>query len=130
MSIEANKEASQACIDKARIALQAKDYDTAERLLNKSIRLSDNVEARVLLKQLKRENTGAATEQLHNPNSSSAGAENNSSSSTGDYTAEQEDMAKAVVRKKDYYAMLDLEKGASEADIKKAYRKVRKCGYL
>ncbi len=94
--------------------MQRGDLATAERLLNKSIRLQDNVEARVLLKQVKREGN---TEQQ-----STAGA-----TGGGDYTKEQEELARNIVAKKDYYAALELNKDATDADIKKAYRKVFIC---
>ena len=40
------------------------------------------------------------------------------------YTAEDESLAKSIVAKENFYSILNLEKGCSEDEIKKAYRKL------
>ncbi|XP_063585179.1 dnaJ homolog subfamily B member 12-like [Penaeus indicus] len=73
---------------------------------------------------------GTSSEGFRQRRTASASDERTGSSnstsvnSTGEYTQEQVDSVKRIMRCKDYYEILGLTKDATESDLKKAYRKL------
>jgi DnaJ family protein B protein 12 len=129
-----NKDEAERCIE---IALQKRtqgDIAGALRFVRKSINLFPTSRAEELLKVLESaqgENTGTSTSAKTTP--SDAGLRHRTDSSgtrpANDSSNYREEHVRAVQRvlscsKTDYYAILSVDKNATEAHIKKAYRKL------
>merc|ERR1711953_1567487 len=125
--MESNRDAADQCYAKAVAALKVGDVDKAKRMAEKSIRLFETTRAAEFLEQLKTINMQPKTERPESdnvrqrkPNPEPA----EGSPKAKNYTPEQlQAVNKILSNKKDYYKVLGLEKGASPAEIKKAYRK-------
>jgi len=125
--MESNRDAADQCYAKAVAALKVGDVDKAKRMAEKSIRLFETTRATEFLEQLKTINMQPKTERPESdnvrqrkPNPEPA----EGSPKAKNYTPEQlQAVNKILSNKKDYYKVLGLEKGASPAEIKKAYRK-------
>lgn len=133
MSEEDKRHTADDCVAKAQEAKDAGDTAKARRLLEKAIKIyPGHSEAKKLLQRLQsreqqetpvppRQDADGVRRRGHRDSTDST----DSGMGRGDYTAEQETLAKQVLRTKDYYEMLELKKDATEQDIKKGYRKVR-----
>lgn len=127
--------------------LDSSNYPSAIRFANKSISLHPTPEAQALLKRAQDLSQNAADQPQAStsgvdpsPSSATSGGakqrkqqqdekaspSNSSASSTASWTPAQAAVVKRVkaCRVTSYYEILSLEKSCSDADIKKAYRKV------
>lgn len=134
MESVANKDEAEKCRDLAKSFLKSGQYEKAIKFFDKSLRLHPlpGVEA---LRARAIESLKNAQSSSHNNNGRSKNSgrmpqtEEGSSvkdSSKRPYTNEQEALAKKILNeaKKGHYDALGVSKGASENDIKKAYRKL------
>lgn len=137
--MESNKDEALKCLTIAKNALSLGDYAKALRFTEKSIRLFPTTQGEQLLSLVKKQ----SAEPPKKPASSSPTASASSSTSTQrrqtaeppvserKYTTEQLRAVKTILAcGKDYYKVLSVERSASDAQIKKAYRKVRCHGNL
>lgn len=130
--MESNKDEALKCLTIAKNALSLGDYAKALRFTEKSIRLFPTTQGEQLLSLVKKQ----SAEPPKKPASSSPTASASSSTSTQrrqtaeppvterKYTTEQLRAVKTILAcGKDYYKVLSVERSASDAQIKKAYRK-------
>lgn len=140
--MESNKDEALKCLTIAKNALSLGDYAKALRFTEKSIRLFPTTQGEQLLSLVKKQ----SAEPPKKPTSSSSPTASASSSTSTQrrqttttteppaserkYTTEQLRAVKTILAcGKDYYKVLSVERSASDAQIKKAYRKVR-CSWL
>lgn len=136
MGSEANRDEALKCLHLSRKHWEAGNRALAFKLATKSVSLFDTTDGRVWLDKIKGQydpskdkeddtdnvQKTAKTEEEKKPERPG------STGSTASFTVEQVAEVKrfAKINKDDYYAVLGIAKGASDGDIKKAYRKVRK----
>lgn len=117
METEASLAAAQ-CIAIARKAWVAGNKEKATKFLSKSLRLHPTNQAKALLSVYSSQPARAPPPPAPEPSykrPAPAQAKN--------YTPEQQALVKRISRTKDYYALLGLERNATEKDIKAAFRK-------
>ncbi|KNE70107.1 hypothetical protein AMAG_15085 [Allomyces macrogynus ATCC 38327] len=142
-----NRDEALKCLGIARSALADGNYARAERFARKSLALHEMPDATALLAEIQaaasaapsptdaegmRQRKPAASASEPSPSSSASAsrsasaADVNSGSSERQATPEQIAAVKKVQARRaaDFYGVLGLEKDASDADIKKAYRKL------
>ena len=122
-----NVDGAQQCLDRAKAALRGKDVPKAMRLLQKSIRLHALPEAERLLASLQAQASAPA------PAPAAAGRPETSTPPAAASTGRRGGGADAsttqrILAARDLYEVLGLARGASGAQVKKAYRKVRATG--
>ncbi|KAH3872233.1 hypothetical protein DPMN_035448 [Dreissena polymorpha] len=129
--MEGNKEDCFKCIRIAERCLEAGDLEKAVKFLNKAERLYPTQKAKDLLERAEKGGSNQQTgEKMNGPKQrrGSVGREKTSESAEEkkekEYTDEQLAVVKRVKKCKDYYEILGVEKDATEADLKKAYRKL------
>ncbi|KAJ3331526.1 hypothetical protein HDU76_002941 [Blyttiomyces sp. JEL0837] len=147
-----NKDEALKCLGISKKKFEAGETESAIRFAKKSMQLCETDEGKAWLEFLEKHSSSStksstSTNPTSKPSSSSTTNNNASSSSSSStppeappsrpFTQEQVDgikRIKAVKAKGDLYGILGLEKGCSDADIKKAYRKLAlqfhpdKCG--
>jgi len=136
--MEANKDAALHYLELAEKAILVDDTERAIRYINKSEDLFPTQKAKNLLERIKN-STFQSTNKSRTHESTSTSSDHNhpttngtashtrhrtTSSSTGDYTPEEVEAVRKIKACKDLYEILDVSKTASEADLKKAYRKL------
>ncbi|KAL4239655.1 DnaJ (Hsp40) [Mactra antiquata] len=134
--MEGNRDESTRCISIAEKCINAGAYEKALKFLNKAERLYPTQKAKDLIEHVQSLSKGCE-EDVSPPKDEgvrkrrgSLGRDNSTDSGRSsepkekDYTNEQVEMVKRVKKCKDYYEILGVEKDASEADMKKAYRKL------
>jgi DnaJ family protein B protein 12 len=153
-SSAANADSAQMALDVARKHYSADNYDSAIRFCKKSIALNSTPEALSLLQRIEaaklasatgatssatETHPSASTTHARHPTSKTAAAASSSSSSSTPAAAEKREFTPAqaalvkrvkACRVTQYYEILGIEKGCTDNDIKKAYRKVSMIGKL
>ncbi|CAF3659782.1 unnamed protein product [Rotaria socialis] len=135
--MEANKDASLHYLELAEKAIHDNDYERAIRYLNKSIDLFPTHKAKDLLERMKNstshstnnDKTHESTSSSNNDHSTTNGNSSHArhkttSTSNNEYSAEEVEAVRKIKTCKDLYEILGVSKTASEADLKKAYRKL------
>jgi DnaJ family protein B protein 12 len=136
--MEANKDAALHYIELAEKAILVDDIERAVRYINKSEDLFPTKKAKDLLERIKNstfqsgnnnknhESTSTSSNYDHTTTNgtSSHTKHRTTSGSTGDYTPEEVEAVRKIKTCKDLYEVLGVSKTASEADLKKAYRKL------
>lgn len=133
--MEGNKDEALKCCHLAEKLLRTGHTEKAVKFLNKSIKLFPTSKAEELLKEISQNGTscngsvpadGASnTRRRRKSSSGNKEQEPSSDSSTEkEYTPEQVAEVKKILGCKDYYEVLSIGKDFSEAEIKKAYRKL------
>ncbi|CAF0801300.1 unnamed protein product [Adineta ricciae] len=150
--MEANKDSALHYIELAEKAILANDNERALRYLNKSESLFPTQKAKDLIERLMYANSHSTSSssknnhKTHEPETPSASSTNHDqstsngsspttrqrtstttnshSTSSNDYTSEEAEAVRKVKTCKDLYEILGVNKSASEADLKKAYRKL------
>jgi DnaJ family protein B protein 12 len=142
--MEANKDSALHYIELAEKAILANDNERALRYLTKSENLFPTEKAKDLIERLMYANshsTSSSNNKTYESESSSSNHEqtttngassstrhrtttNANSTSSSDYTPEEAEAVRKIKTCKDLYEILGVSKSASEADLKKAYRKL------
>lgn len=133
--MESNKDEAARCLQLAKKCLADRDKERATKYLEKSIRLFPTEEAKAFgaflqdYKEKAEETTSgdmpdASSLRQRKRSSPASSGQSGKDETAKDYTSEQLDAVKKVLRCKDYYDILGVSKDASEADLKKAYRKL------
>ena len=146
---EANKGEAQRCVNIAKKKINEGKIDKARKFLEKSLRLFPLNEAKLLLNELENNKT---SNNNSNNNSNNTSNNNNdrasksdsningkserkseskqeptfqrSSSSSRMSRSEEAEIIKKVMRCRDYYQLLGVDRNADEKQLKKAYRKL------
>ena len=116
-----NADEAQKCLNVAIRAINELNFDKAERFLEKSIKLHETNEAQTLLQRL---------DKIRASQKKQASAEEPPvkkrvvpEPEPKKFTPEEAKIATDVLQCKDYYQMLGITKQATEAELKKAYKK-------
>ena len=143
--MESNKDEAQRCLQIAQKHFDAANFPSARKFCQKSISLFETPRALALLASINavpESSAGAAKASAAEEHPSASGSRHRSSKSQAsipngtaggiggekrEYTPEQHATVRRVRTCKvtEYYEILELKKDCEEADIKKAYRKVR-----
>jgi curved DNA-binding protein CbpA len=142
MADVSNRDEADKCKQIARSALAAGDSEKAVRFLQKAKRMCPgDTTIDGLIKQAESGGGGGGsssggptssegmrqrTAQSASASSArpAAGAGGSRAGKDGNYTAEQMQLVQRILRTKDYYAILEVDKSASEDTVKKAYKKL------
>lgn len=115
----ANREQAHRCVELARESIRSGDLGKAERLLAKSLRLCATDEVKLLLESVRR--SGAAREEAKGQQRKQTRKENAAPKKKA--TATNPEII-GILRKRDYYEILQVRRDCTAVEIKKAYRKV------
>ncbi|XP_070284565.1 dnaJ homolog subfamily B member 12-like [Myotis yumanensis] len=135
--MESNKDEADRCVSIALKAIQSNQPDEALRFLEKAQRLYPTPHVRALIESLNQKPQSAGdqpqpTDMTHATHRKESGSDAPSANGeaggggepTKGYTADQVAAVKRVKQCKDHYEILGVSRGASEEDLKKAYRKL------
>ncbi len=124
-----NKEEALRCIELSKQQWRLGDKNRALRLAKKSVLLCDTAEGTAWLETIEQSIQSFST-STDNPKRSTAKQQQQPQPSAApaperEYTQEQVEAVRQVKQNgNDYYAVLGVERGATDADIKRAYRKM------
>eukprot|EP01069_Polyplicarium_translucidae_P002262 Polyplicarium_translucidae@DN1973_c0_g1_i3.p1 len=125
-----NKDEAERCTQAALAALRSGNNHKAQRLIEKSHRMFPTEETAKLLEHLMTSDSDAAAttsseaRPARNENRHPSHTEQESPPTEPAYTQEQYDLCTRVLKEKDYYAVLNVERNASEDVLKRAYKKM------
>merc|ERR1711935_532590 len=123
--MESNRDGAEQCLAKAFAALKQGDVEKARRMTSKSIRMFETEKVVTLLKQLNDiidQPKDAPTKEA--PKTETRKRAKVKEEAPKEYTQDQVEAVNKIMKaKSDYYKVLGLEKGATPAEVKKAYRK-------
>ncbi|CAI2361583.1 unnamed protein product [Moneuplotes crassus] len=126
-----NKDEAERCIDIARKAINKSDYHKAIRFLNKSKKLHPTPEADGLIQlcemNLKHKPASAPSGSMSSDGPYKRKAQDKPAEEEPkkkNYTADEVKLCTQILQKTNYYEILGVEKKATEAEIKKKYRKL------
>ena len=115
-----NADEAKKCLSVARAAIEKQMWDKAEKWLTKSIRLHETSEAQGLLQRLDQIKKKAADEKKAAPPPRKVAEEKEPPK---EFSAKEVNDAKEILRCKDYYKLLGVEKDATSAQLKKGYHR-------
>lgn len=123
-----NEEEARKCYDIAKEAIKLQQWDKAEKFLQKSIKLFETPEAKVLLERIDylRSNSARSAAAPAKPTKTAAKPTKNAAAESKDdrpFTEDQVKVCREILRCKDYYEVLAVKRDFTEDDLKKAYRK-------
>lgn len=127
-----NRDAALQCLGRARAALSSGDRAKALRFATKSHRLYPTARAEELLRELGKGSASRAGNASPQSSPAPSGPSPPStprraaSSPAAAWTPEQAAVAQKVLQAKDLYSVLGVQSGATDAVVKKSYRKVRR----
>jgi DnaJ family protein B protein 12 len=134
MVSEANRDEALKCLHISRQHWASEQKALAHKYAMKSVSLYETADGRAWLEKIKAEFIPGDTDNVTSPDTATEKQEKTQGDvkketkgePTQAYTAEQSAEVRKFdkINKNDYYAVLGVPKNASEADIKKAYRKV------
>jgi len=122
-----NKDEAQRCIEIGLIAFNKGDYDKALRFYEKSKRLFPFPKINDYIAVARSKQVSQAREASFNSDSTASTASTSSSSGSQSIpTFSQSDLqeVQAILKKSNFYDILNVKKDASENEIKKSYRKL------
>lgn len=120
-----NADEADKCYDLAQQAVKDRDFDKAERMLNKSIKLQETDKAKVLLGRLEylRNQLATPPPNVDHEKQAPGTPDTDSPLDQRPYTEAQEKICDEINAEKDYYKILGVEKDVSEIDMKKAFKR-------
>jgi len=129
--MEVNKDEALRCLEISRRHFNDGNYEKALKFAKKSLSLYETPQGQQWLKELKENKNSTnsspqASEGIRNRKKpeSSANDESQSGVKSKPYTKEQLAEVEKIKNCKDYYELFGISKDASEAELKKAYRKL------
>ncbi|CAH3028281.1 unnamed protein product [Porites evermanni] len=129
--MEGNKDDALKCRRLAEKCLNEGNKEKALKLLEKSLRLYPTKEVEELIESLSKNGMSAGGTHKNKESkenvrhrSANGSANREAASEEKDYTQEQLQAVKNIKKCKDYYEILGVSKDASEADLKKQYKKL------
>lgn len=131
----ANKSEAERCLELAKKARDSGDVEKARRMAEKSLRLCSTQKAKDFINELDNFQASDGVEGNEEERGGEGVRRRRRGSESGaegapeeeeemDYTPEQREAVKRVLRCKDYYDILDVSRSATEADLKKQYRRL------
>lgn len=121
-----NSDQAKACINIAKKAYAEGDTQKAIKFLQKSLNLEASSEAQVLLRAFTSKTASSSSNSAPPPPKAvpTASSSKEPPPSPKPFTPEQRAEALAILKKKDYYEVLGVERGATEKEIASAYRQL------
>ena len=122
-----NADEAEKCLNIAKRAINARDFDKAQKFLVKSIKLHDNNEAQNLLQRLDKirasSSASSARSTSRAPSPPVVKRTPIPEPPPKKFTPEEQKIAREILRCKDYYQLLGVGKDVGDAELKKAYKK-------
>ncbi|XP_065845091.1 dnaJ homolog subfamily B member 14-like [Oscarella lobularis] len=126
--MEANRSDAEECLAIAKQYLAKGNKVKAVKLLEKSSRLYPTQECRALLERLRNspQESTESTESTENVSNARhrRNVENETKTEEKNYTEDDAALVKKILSRKNYYEVLEVSKDASDAELKKNYRKL------
>lgn len=111
------------CLNIAKISISQRDWAKAEKFLIKSIKLEETEEAQRLLRNLDVMKRNAAQSTPSSRASTPPRRKEEEKAPPRPFTADEAKIAREILSYRCYYQVLGVERKATEAELKKAYKK-------